>query len=111
MEIMARPPLERNENNPWPNWPTTFRTSSAHEEGGERDYSVLTKKFIGDKNNNLKSIECVRVEWKKNKDSGQISMHEVPNTNFNIEAEKVFLAMGFLHPQHEGLLDLSLIHI
>ena len=105
MEIMPRPPLERNENNPWPNWPTTFRTSSAHEEGGERDYNVLTKKFIGDRNNNLKSIECVRVEWKKNKDSGQISMHEVPNTNFYIEAEKVFLAMGFLHPQHEGLLD------
>ena len=70
-----------------------------------RDYNVLTKKFIGDRNNNLKSIECVRVEWKKNKDSGQISMHEVPNTNFYIEAEKVFLAMGFLHPQHEGLLD------
>tara|TARA_Y100000748_G_scaffold266785_1_gene237367 strand:+ start:2938 stop:4419 length:1482 start_codon:yes stop_codon:yes gene_type:complete len=105
MEIMPRPPIERNENNPWPNWPTTFRTSSAHEEGGERDYNVLTKKFLGDENNNLISIECVRVEWVKNNETGQIAMKEVPNTNFSIDAERVFLAMGFLHPQHEGLLE------
>ncbi|MFL2665340.1 MAG: glutamate synthase subunit beta [Dehalococcoidia bacterium] len=105
MEIMSRPPIERNDNNPWPNWPTTFRTSSAHEEGGERDYNVLTKKFVGDDNNNLISIECIRVEWVKDNETGQLSMKEVPNTNFSIDAERVFLAMGFLHPQHEGLLE------
>ncbi len=105
MEIMPRPSETRIPTNPWPQWPTIFRTSSAHEEGGDRDYNVLTKRFVGDENGNLKKLECTRVEWVKDEDTGRFNMSEVPGSEFDIEAEAVFLAMGFLHPQHEGLLD------
>ncbi|MQG88987.1 MAG: glutamate synthase subunit beta [SAR202 cluster bacterium] len=105
MEIMPRPSEMRTSNNPWPQWPNIFRTSSAHQEGGDRDYNVLTKRFIGDDEQNLKIIECARVEWIKDEETGRFNMKEVPGSQFEIEAEAVFLAMGFIHPQHEGLLD------
>ncbi|GIT60059.1 MAG: hypothetical protein Ct9H300mP19_20070 [Dehalococcoidia bacterium] len=62
MEILPRPSESRIEKNPWPQWPTIFRTSSAHEEGGDRDFNVLTKRFVGNEDNNVKYLECVRVE-------------------------------------------------
>jgi glutamate synthase (NADPH/NADH) small chain len=105
MEIMPRPTESRIETNPWPQWPTIFRTSSAHEEGGDRDFNVVTKRFVGDDDGNLKSLECARVEWAKDDETGQFSMNEVPGSEFTIEAEAVLLAMGFVSPQHEGLLD------
>ena len=61
IEILPRPPIERIENNPWPHWPMIFKSSTAHEEGGERDYNILTKKFISDSAGNVKELECVRV--------------------------------------------------
>jgi len=105
MEIMPRPPEERITTNPWPQWPTIFRTSSAHEEGGDRDFNVLTKRFVDDGNGNIKRLECARVEWVKDKETGRFNMNEIPGSEFTLEADAVFLAMGFLHPQHEGLLD------
>jgi len=105
MEIMPRPPEERITTNPWPQWPTIFRTSSAHEEGGDRDFNVLTKRFVDDGNGNVKRLECARVEWVKDKETGRFNMNEIPGSEFTLEADAVFLAMGFLHPQHEGLLD------
>jgi glutamate synthase (NADPH/NADH) small chain len=105
MEIMPRPSESRIDTNPWPQWPTIFRTSSAHEEGGDRDFNVLTKRFVGDDDGNLKHLECARVEWVKDEETGQFNMNEVPGSEFVIEAEYVFLAMGFLHAQHDGLLD------
>jgi glutamate synthase (NADPH/NADH) small chain len=105
MEIMPRPTETRIETNPWPQWPTIFKTSSAHEEGGDRDFNVSTKRFVGDDEGNLKRLECVRVEWVKDEETGQFKMNEIPGSEFVIEAEAVFLAMGFLHPQHDGLLD------
>jgi glutamate synthase (NADPH) small chain len=105
MEILPRPAETRIETNPWPQWPTIFRTSSAHEEGGDRDFNVTTKRFVGDDEGNLKKLECARVEWVKDEETGQFSMSEVPGSEFEIEAEAVFLAMGFLQPQHDGLLD------
>jgi len=105
MEIMPRPPEERITTNPWPQWPTIFRTSSAHEEGGDRDFNVLTKRFVDDGNGNVKRLECARVEWVKDKETGRFNMNEIPGSKFTLEADAVFLAMGFLHPQHEGLLD------
>ena len=103
IEILPRPPIERNEDNPWPNWPMIFKSSSAHEEGGERDYNILTKSFISDSSNNVKQLECVRVEWIQ--ESNKKIMKEIPNSNFTIEAELVLIAMGFTSPQHEGLLN------
>jgi len=105
MEIMPRPPGERIVTNPWPQWPTIFRTSSAHEEGGDRDFNVLTKRFVDEGNGNVKRLECARVEWVKDEETGRFNMNEVPGSEFTLEADAVFLAMGFLHPQHEGLLD------
>ncbi len=105
MEILPRPTETRLATNPWPQWPTIFRTSSAHEEGGDRDFNVMTKRFVGDEDGNLTGLECVRVEWVKDEKTGQFQMNEVPGTEFNLKAEAVFLAMGFVSPQHEGLLD------
>ena len=105
MEIMPRPSETRIETNPWPQWPTIFRTSSAHEEGGDRDFNVTTKRFVGDDEGNLKLLECARVEWVKDEETGHFEMNEVPGSEFTIEAEAVFLAMGFMQPQHDGLLD------
>ena len=105
MEILPRPSESRIDTNPWPQWPTIFRTSSAHEEGGDRDFNVLTKRFVGDDDGNLTRLECARVEWVKDEETGQFNMNEVPGSELEIKAEVVFLAMGFLHPQHDGLLD------
>ena len=105
MEILPRPSESRIDTNPWPQWPTIFRTSSAHEEGGDRDFNVLTKRFVGDDDGNLTHLECARVEWVKDEETDQFNMNKVPGSEFEIKAEAVFLAMGFLHPQHDGLLD------
>lgn len=105
IEIMPRPPERRTATNPWPQWPLIFRTSSAHEEGGERDYNVLTKKFVDDGNGNVKRLDCVRIEWVPAKGGGRPDMREVPGSEFSLDADLVLLAMGFLHPQHDGLLD------
>lgn len=105
IEIMPRPPEHRTATNPWPQWPMIFRTSSAHEEGGDRDFNVLTKKFVGDENGNVKELHCVRIEWVPAEGGGRPDMREVPGSEFILKAELVLLAMGFLHPQHDGLLD------
>ena len=80
-----------------------LKTSSSHEEGGERHWSILTKKFIG-QNNTVKKILCTRVKFEKEKDNTCPVMQEIPNSNFEIEADLVILAVGFLHPEHSGLL-------
>jgi glutamate synthase (NADPH/NADH) small chain len=95
-EILPRPPDERAEGTPWPMWPLMLRTSSSHEEGGTRDFSVSTERFTG-KNGQVERLECVRVELK----SGQFQ--RVPGTEFVLEADLVLLAMGFVHPEHPGV--------
>ena len=85
----------------WPLWPNKLRTSSSQEEGCERDKSVSTKAFEGE-NGHVTQARCVRVEW-KNQD-GRWVMNEIEGSEFIIKAEKVFLAMGFLHPVQEGML-------
>lgn len=104
IEILPRPPIERNENNPWPHWPMIFKSSTAHEEGGERDYNILTKKFISDSDGNVKELECVRVEWINDSKNNKV-MKEIAGSNFSIMADLVLIAMGFTNPQHEGLLN------
>ena len=103
LELLPRPPERRSRTNPWPDWSQVFRTSSAHEEGGKRDYNILTKRFGGSEGK-VTHLECVRVDWVF--EHGQRPrMVEIPGSEFTIPADIVFLAMGFVHPQHEGLLD------
>ena len=102
-ELLAEPPLQRSTDNPWPQWPMILRSSAAHEEGGVRDYEILTKSFSGS-DGKLERLHAVRVEWSQPPNGGRPAMEEVPGSEFEVEAELVLLAMGFLHPQHEGLL-------
>ncbi len=90
-EIMPQPPEQENRPLTWPNWPIKLRTSSSHEEGCERDWSVVTKRFEGE-NGKVKKLIATRVEWK----DGQ--MHEVPGSEFEMPADLVLLAMGFTNP-------------
>jgi glutamate synthase (NADPH/NADH) small chain len=101
-ELLSEPPKERPTTNPWPYWPLILRTSSAHEEGGIRDYSILTKSFSGT-NGKLETIHAVRIEWEPD-ESGRMKLKELPGTEFDMQVDLVFLALGFLHPQHEGML-------
>ena len=104
LELLPRPPEQRASDNPWPQWSRIFRTSSAHEEGGRRDYNVITKRFVDDGDGNLAALECARVDWEF-KPGQRPAMVEVSGSEFTIRADIVFLAMGFVHPQHDGLLD------
>ena len=102
IEILEKPSDQRTEDNPWPFWPNTLRTSSSHLEGCERRWSLNTRRFIGE-NGVLKAVEVVKVEWTKT--NGQMSMREIPGTEEIIEADLVMLSLGFLSPIHEGLLN------
>ena len=104
LELLDEPPEERPGNNPWPQWPLILRSSPAHEEGGIRDYSILTKSFSGS-DGKLEKLHAVRVEWKPGVDGGRPSMEEIPGSEFEIETELTLLAMGFLHPQSGGMLE------
>ena len=103
IEIMPEPPETRKIGNPWPEWPMILRTSSAHEEGGDREFSVMTKNFSG--KNNVKKLICEKVEWIVNKDTGRQDLKVIENSKFEIDADLVLLAMGFVHPLQEGLLN------
>lgn len=102
IEIMPKPPEDTNEDTPWPYWPNILRTSSSHKEGCERRWSLATKKFIADKKGNLSGVEVIEVAWEKDAE-GKFTMKEVGKPEV-IKAELVTLAMGFVHPIHEGLL-------
>jgi glutamate synthase (NADPH/NADH) small chain len=97
IEIMPKPPEKENKALSWPNWPLKLRTSSSHEEGVDRDWAILTKRVVGD--NNVTGLECVRVEWV----GGQ--MKEIAGSEFTLQADLIFLAMGFVGPRKQGLLD------
>ena len=100
LEVMPQPPEKENKALVWPDWPMKMRTSSSHEEGCERDFAVLTKRALG-KDGRIKALECVRVEWVKG-DDGRLAMKEVPDSTFELKADLVLLAMGFLGPRRPG---------
>lgn len=105
IELLPKPPAERDElTQPWPTYPMVLRTSSAHEEGGIRDWSINTKWFEGDEHGNVKRLHAVRLEWYTDS-NGRRQFCEIPGSEFSLEVDLVLLAMGFLHPQHDGLLD------
>ena len=102
-EIMPRPPDERPDANPWPTWPMIYRVSSAHEEGGERDYAINTTSFIGDGDGNLAALATIRVE--QSLVDGRMQFDPVPGTEEEIPAEMVLLAMGFVGPERGPLIE------
>jgi glutamate synthase (NADPH/NADH) small chain len=99
-EIMPKPPADENPETPWPLWPLILRTSSSHEEGGERDWSVLTKKFSGE-NGQVKKLHGVRIKWNEPDENGRRSFEEIEGSEFEIDCELVLLAMGFVHPESD----------
>lgn len=103
-EILDEPPNRRQNNNPWPFWPLVLRSSHAHEEGGLRDYGIMTKSFSGT-NGNVTNLQGIRIEWEKSSETERPFPREILGTEFQIEADLVLLAMGFLHPQHQGLIE------
>jgi len=103
LEILPRPPEKENKELTWPEWPNKMRTSSSQEEGAKRDWCVATKEFIGE-NGRVRKIRCARVEWEKDA-AGAWKMHEVEGSEFELDADLVLLAMGFVHPLQQGLLD------
>jgi glutamate synthase (NADPH) small chain len=102
-ELMPQPPEQENKPLTWPYWPLKLRTSSSHEEGAERDFAVATKRFEG-RNGKVESLTACHVEWVKD-EKGGMAMKEVAGTEFTIPAQLVLLAMGYVHPVHEGLVD------
>jgi len=102
-EIVPRPPDSRVPTNPWPQWSNIFRVSSAHEEGGVRDYSINTKRFLGDEHGRVRALETIRVEMKA--DNGRMHFVEIPGTEEVYPADLVLLAMGFVGPERQGMLE------
>jgi glutamate synthase (NADPH) small chain len=105
LEILPKPPEHENKALTWPDWPLKLRTSSSQEEGADRDWSILTRRAIGE-NGKIAALECVRVEWVKGAD-GRLQMQDVPGSAFTLKADLVLLAMGFLGPRKQGLVEQS----
>ncbi|MBN1516537.1 glutamate synthase subunit beta [Candidatus Sumerlaeota bacterium] len=98
-ELLSQPPEALDKHWQWPYWPNILRTSSSQEEGGERDWGILTKEFIGDENGALKALRAVRIEFKQPEGGGRPEMIEVPDSEFVQECDMALLALGFLGPE------------
>jgi glutamate synthase (NADPH/NADH) small chain len=105
LEIMPEPPARENKALTWPNWPLKMRTSSSQEEGCDRDFSVLTTQVVGE-DGKVTAIQCTRAEMVKGED-GRVAIQPVAGSEFEIKAELVLLAMGFLGPKKDGLVEQS----
>jgi glutamate synthase (NADPH/NADH) small chain len=103
LEIMPQPPARENKTLTWPDWPLKLRTSSSQEEGCERDFAVATKRVVG-KDGRVVALECVRLEWVTG-DDGRMRMQEVEGSTFELKADLVLLAMGFVGPRQAGLVE------
>ena len=103
IELLPEPPKERPVDNPWPTWPQVLRTSSSHEEGCERMWSILTKEFWGE-DGRVRGLSCVKLEWFTD-ENGRMGFKEIPGSGFKVEADLVLLAMGFLHTEHGSLVE------
>ena len=103
LELLPRPPDARTANNPWPLWPNIFRVSSAHEEGGDRLYAVATQQFDGDEQGRVTALRAAKIEV-VSKD-GRLEFNPIAGSEFEIKADLVLLAMGFLGPERGGMLD------
>jgi glutamate synthase (NADPH/NADH) small chain len=97
-ELMPQPPEQENRQLTWPYWPVKMRTSSSHEEGCDRDWSVTTKAFLDDGKGQVRALLAARVQWQRDEATGQMRMAEVPGSEFEVPADLVLFAMGFVAP-------------
>jgi len=104
IELLPEPPRERQADNPWPTWPNILRTSSSHEEGCQREWAVLTKEFLGD-NGQVRALRVGRLKWSEPDETGRQHFEEIPGSDFEIKADLVLLAMGFVHVEHGPLVQ------
>lgn len=104
IELMVKPPVSRHENNPWPLWPMVLMTSSSHEEGCERQWSILTKEFLGDSLGNLTGLKIAEIKWGVN-DQGKMGFEEIPGTERVLPCELALLAIGFVGAEKAGLVQ------
>jgi len=105
LELLPKPPGERTPYMPWPSYPMVLKTSSSHEEGAARQWAIATKEFVGDGNGNLKALKLVDLQWSLGQDGRPGGFTEVPGSEREVPCELALLAMGFVHPQHTGMLD------
>lgn len=110
-EVMVQPPAQRTNAMPWPTYPMLLKTTSSHEEGCERYWGINTKEFLGDENGNLRALKVTEVSWELDVLGRPIKFNEVEGSEREIECQRVFLAMGFLHPQHEGAINSLNVHL
>jgi glutamate synthase (NADPH/NADH) small chain len=103
LEILPEPPAREDKALTWPNWPLKLRTSSSQEEGCERDFAVATRRALG-ADGAIEALECVRLEWTQGAD-GRLVMSEIAGSEFALKADLVLLAMGFLGPRRDGLIE------
>jgi len=103
IELLPKPSESRTKDFPWPKYPVILKTSTSHDEGGERQWSILTKRFIGE-NGKVKKLICAKVDVARDS-SGAIKMQEISGTEFEIDSDLVILALGFLYPERKGLID------
>ena len=104
IELLPKPPDDRTPENPWPQWPMILRTSSSHEEGCERNWSILTKAFTGDEKGNVKGLQIVEIEWVTDPKTGKLKFNEKPETEREIPCDLALLAIGFVHPEQDGVI-------
>ncbi len=100
-----QPPLERSEDNPWPEWPMVLQTTSSHEEGCERQWGILTKAFLADEKGHLRALKTIEVNWEQNEAGQRGKMTEIPGTEKEMPCQLALLAVGFLHTEHTGPVD------
>lgn len=110
-EVMMKPPVDRTQSMPWPSYPMVLKTTSSHEEGCQRYWGINTKEFLGDADGNLRALKVTDVAWETDIMGRPIKFVEVEGSEREIECQRVFLAMGFVHPQHEGMLNSLNVHL
>jgi glutamate synthase (NADPH/NADH) small chain len=104
-EVMMQPPEQRTPHMPWPTYPMVLKTTSSHEEGVDRFWGINTEEFLGDENGNLRAIRVTDVTWELDVMNRPIKFNKVEGSEREIPCQRIFLAMGFLHPQFEGALE------
>ncbi len=104
-ELLPKPPEGRTSFMPWPTYPMTLKVTSSHEEGADRHWAIATKEFVGDGKGNLKALKIIDLEWQVTEDGRPAKFVERAGSEREIPCERAFLAMGFVHPQHEGLIQ------
>jgi glutamate synthase (NADPH) small chain len=105
LELLPQPPKSRTHHMPWPTYPMLLKTTSSHEEGADREWAIATKEILHDEHGNLRALKVINLEWKISEDGKVSGFTEIEGTEKELPCELVLLAMGFIHPQLDGMLN------